>query len=222
MGWAIESEVTVAVSCIDSSEPIVFDVGGNVGDWSQEYRRQVSGGKLYIFEPQATCQTEIRNKKIPNSELVCSAVGKENSELTLFSSHENDGSASLHERGESFFEVNKYIGTVVQVLSLDDFAAENQIDSIDYIKFDIEGHELFALEGLKSLLSAGKVKAFSFEFGFGNLNSRTNFRDFWDLLNANYVISIITPSGKLEVISSYYEDIEFYRGVSNFVARLKK
>lgn len=221
-GWALSSEVAIAVSCIDSSEPTVFDVGGNKGDWAQEFRRKIAGGKLYIFEPQRTCQKEIRSRNIEGSELVCSAVGKEESELTLYSSNETDGSASLHERGDSFFDENEYQGQVVPVLSLDDFAAEKGIDFIDYIKFDIEGHELYALEGLKRLLSARKVKAFSFEFGSGNLNSRTHFRDFWNLLNKDYTISIMTPSGKLEEVDSYYEDLEFYRGVSNFVAQLRK
>ena len=129
---------------------------------------------------------------------------------------------SLHERGDSFFTENVYEEKVVDVISLDDFAIENGLTFIDYAKFDIEGHELFALEGFQTFISSGKVGAFSFEFGSGNLNSKTTFRNFWDFLHENYLIYIITPSGKLEIIEQYYEDLEFYRGVSNFIARLKK
>ncbi|MFN7840933.1 MAG: hypothetical protein ACK5N9_04335, partial [Pirellula sp.] len=63
--------------------------------------------------------------------------------------------------------------------------------------------------------------AFSFEFGSGNLNSRTSFRDFWNLLSADYDLNIVTPSGYLTLLPAYYEDFEFYRGVSNFIAILK-
>jgi FkbM family methyltransferase len=221
MGWALSAEVQVAVDSVDTEEPIVFDVGGNLGDWAQEFRARKSGGKIYIFEPQKTCQEKILEKGIRDSELICSAVGKEKAELVLYSSHETDGSASLHERNDSFFEESEYKEHKVEVISLDDFVFQRKIEQIDYIKFDIEGHELFALEGLQKTLAAGKVKAFSFEFGSGNLNSRSNFRDFWNLLHKNYRIFIITPSGRLEEIDSYYEDLEFYRGVSNFVAKLK-
>lgn len=221
MGWALSAEVDVAASSVTNDKPVVFDVGGNLGHWSELFRERIPGGVLYIFEPQQACQQSIREKAIPNAELVCSAVGKEKSTMTLYSSSETDGSASLHERGDSFFEEREYSEQTVNVLSLDEFSQEKNLTFIDYVKFDIEGHEFFALEGFQNYLSQGKVGAFSFEFGSGNLNSKTCFRDFWEMLHDHYSIFIITPSGALEEIKEYYEDLEFYRGVSNFVAKLK-
>lgn len=222
MGWALDSEVEVALGCIKRKNPVVFDVGANVGDWSQSYRSKKSDGRLFMFEPQIPCQEAIKNKHIPDSELIESAVGKEKSRLKMFSSSPTDGSASFHKREDSFFEDNTYEEYQVEVISLDDFIEAKQIEFVDYIKFDIEGHELEALLGLSKALSKKAIGAFSFEFGSGNLNSRTCFRDFWNLLSSDFDIFIITPSGRLDGITEYYEDMEFYRGVSNFVALLKK
>lgn len=221
MGWALDSEVAVALHCIKRKSPVVFDVGANVGEWSQKYRELQPNGSLYMFDPQVACQKAIIDKHIPNAELVKAAVGREKGKLSFYSSHPTDATASFHERKDSFFQGIEYVANEVDVVQLDQFISERNIDFIDYIKFDIEGHELEALAGLKSALNTGKIGAFSFEFGSGNINSRTCFRDFWELLNPSYRIFIITPSGDLVGIDDYYEDLEFYRGVSNFVAQLK-
>ena len=80
---------------------------------------------------------------------------------------------------------------------------------------------LFALRGATHALSQGIVRALSFEFGAGNVNSRTFFRDFWELLSPyGYGFHRICPGGTTLTISDYYEDLEFFRGVSNYLAVL--
>jgi FkbM family methyltransferase len=221
-GWELGPEVAVALECIRSENPVVFDVGANIGDWSAHYRTQTSKGRLFMFEPQPFCQNTISEKRIPNAELIKAAVGRQRGRLTLFSSSATDGSASLHKREDSVFQDRTYQPQEVDVICLDDFIAERGIAFVDFIKFDIEGHEFEALAGLKNSLANRKINAFSFEFGGGNLNSRTCFRDFWNLLSPNFDLFIITPSGKLDPVTDYYEDFEYYRSVSNFIAKLKR
>ena len=98
----------------------------------------------------------------------------------LHTSLEADGSASLDPRGGSFFANRTYASISTPVISLSDFIREKGIEFVDFVKFDIEGREMAALEGLKdSLAEEGSVGALAFEFGSANLNSRTSFRDFW-------------------------------------------
>jgi hypothetical protein len=87
---------------------------------------------------------------------------------------------------------------------------------------DIEGHELFALKGALAALGAKRIGALSFEFGAGNVNSRTFFRDFWQLLTPlGYELRRICPGGATTTLFEYYEDLEFFRGVTNYLAVLK-
>jgi hypothetical protein len=54
------------------------------------------------------------------------------------------------------------------------------------------------------------------------VNSRTFFRDFWELLAPlSFELRRICPGGKTTVVKSYYEDLEPFRGVTNYVAILR-
>ncbi len=90
------------------------------------------------------------------------------------------------------------------------------------MKMDIEGHELLALRGAEQALKSRRIGALAFEFGSSDINSRTFFRDFWDLLGAHgFSIARITPSGKAIALLDYYEDCEYFRGATNYIAELK-
>jgi hypothetical protein len=100
-----------------------------------------------------------------------------------------------------------------------DKVIEVQIEVIDFIKMDIEGAELDALHGATASLRAGKIRAIAFEFGCGNVNSRTYLRDFWDLLIPfHFSVFRITPGGALMPIAEYSEELEYFKDVSNYVA----
>jgi hypothetical protein len=110
----------------------------------------------------------------------------------------------------------------VPVVTIDSVIEDKKLDRIDFMKMDIEGHELFALKGAMQALEAHKIKALSFEFGSGNVNSRTYFRDFWNLLRPlDFEFHRICPGGMTVPVREYYEDLEVFRGVTNYIARLE-
>lgn len=221
-GWDLGSEIKAAQRVILREQPVIFDVGGNIGDWSRWLRQKVPGGHIYIFEPQPGCQEKIREDAIANTTLIPAAAGEENTETELYSAPITDGTASLHRRKDSYFKNIDYRTLKVRVIRLDDFIAEHNFAFVDFVKMDIEGHELFALKGMATALAAAKIGALSFEFGSSNLNLRTQFGDFWELLTAKYSLYRITPAGRLILVSAYYEDMEFYRGATNYLAVLKE
>ena len=222
-GWDMKEEVQAAVSRIGRARPVVFDVGANVGNWSQSFLQAIPDAKVFMFDPSPGCQAAIRQKALPGITLFPFALGEVAEQKNYFSSSATDGSASLHSRHDTPFQDLTYQSTVVEVRTLDELIESEQIDFVDFMKMDIEGHELFALRGAKRALAAGKIRALSFEFGCGNINSRTCFRDFWELLTAaNFAIYRITPSGKNIPVDDYYEDDEYFRGATNFVAELKR
>ncbi len=222
-GWDMDEEVRAAVTRIKNPQPIVFDVGANVGNWSQGLLKAIPSAKVYMFDPSLGCQAAIREKALPGVTFFSCALGEISERKTYFSSSATDGSASLHARRDTPFQDQTYSQSTVEVRTLDEVIESEKINFVDFIKMDIEGHELFALRGAKRALAAGKIGALSFEFGCGNINSKTFFRDFWELLTgANFAIHRITPCGKDILIGSYYEDDEYFRGATNFVAELKR
>jgi len=222
-GWDLSEEVRAAVIRIHRPQPVVFDVGANVGNWTQSLLQFIPDAKVYMFDPSPGCQQTIRSKKLPGITLIPSALGEAAGQMPYFSSSATDGSASLHLRRDTPFQQFKYEQSFVEVRTLDEVIASGKIDFVDFMKMDIEGHELFALRGAKQALAAGKIGALSFEFGCGNINSRTFFRDFWELLTQyGYNIYRVTASGRDIPVNHYYEDDEYFRGATNFVAELKQ
>ncbi|MEI8291588.1 MAG: FkbM family methyltransferase [Verrucomicrobiota bacterium] len=221
-GWDLREEVRGAVLRIRRPRPVVFDVGANVGSWTQNLLQLVPGAKVYMFDPSPGCQAAIREKNLPGVAIIPCALGETPGEMLYYTSSPTDGSASLHPRRDTPFETFNYRQMIVPVRTLDEIIETEKIDFVDFMKMDIEGHELFALKGARRALAAGKIRALSFEFGCGNVNSRTFFRDFWDLLGAaDFAIYRITPGGKNILVADYYEDAEYFRGATNYIAELK-
>ena len=220
-GWALNTEINAAKSVIKNSSPIIFDVGANIGEWSLLLHKIFPESQIFLFEPQPACQQIIVDKNIPNSELIPKAVSSTSGVVQLYTSAENSEIASIHQRQDSYFEQNIFTPMEVETITLDSVIENHGLACIDFLKMDIEGHELDALKGATKSLEARRIKALSFEFGSGNINSRTFFRDFWDLLHPlNYQIYRILPSSRLMPIKEYYEDCEYFRGVTNYIAVL--
>jgi FkbM family methyltransferase len=216
-GWDLNAEITAARAFIRDGAT-VFDVGANKGEWSRAIQERVANLRLYLFEPQKACAPFL---EIDGAVLTQAAVGEKNGRAVLHSPGDAAGNASLHERKDTYFQQQSFTSSEVELVSIDSFMASHAIASVDFMKMDIEGHELFALRGASRALARGAIRAMSFEFGSGNINSRTFFRDYWDLLTEHgYEIFRVLPRGRTLRIAKYDEDLEYFRGVSNYLAVL--
>lgn len=140
---------------------------------------------------------------------------------TLYSAGDAAGNASLHERRDTYFIDQSFSPVTVPQVAIDSVIAKYAIATVDFMKMDIEGHELFALRGAQHSIEAGTIRALSFEFGSGNINSRTFFRDYWDLLTGHgYRLHRVLPGGRLLETERYSEELEYFRGVSNYISCL--
>jgi|ERR1035438_1127394 FkbM family methyltransferase len=222
-GWDRDSEVNAALFLTHRSEPVILDVGANVGSWAEGFLAAKPAAKVFMFEPLPGCRDQIANKQsLRNAQIVPAAVGEQAGKARIYVSESTDESASLYPRKEVFFKGRTYSELEVDVVAIDDVIKNEQLEFVDFLKMDIEGHELFALHGAKDALREHRIGALLFEFGSGNINSRTFFREFWDILTSSgFRIWRIAPGGRLVAITEYYEDLEYFRGVSNYVAELK-
>jgi FkbM family methyltransferase len=220
-GWHTGEELAAA-RFIHREDPVIMDIGANRGWWTVELRRLIGErGRWLLIDPAAECCVLLR--KINGVEVIETAVGEQKGKAKFYTSGNGSGLASLHERHDSLMQLNKEDLMVeereVAVTTIDAILDERGIDIVDMAKMDLEGHELFALRGAIKSLKTRRLRALTFEFGAGNVNSRTFFRDFWDLLTGyGYRLHRICPSGKTVPVSEYYEDLEFFRGVTNYIA----
>ncbi len=218
-GWHLGEELAAA-RFIHRENPVILDIGANKGWWTIELRRLIGeGGRWILVDPAAECCALLR--KLKGVEVIEAAVGEQRGRAKFYTPGDASGFASLHERRDSHARMEHLIleEREVAMTTIDEILDERGIETVDLAKMDLEGHELFALRGAAKSLKTHRLRALTFEFGTSNVNSRTFFRDFHDLLAGyGYRIHRIYPSGKTVPILEYYEDLEFFRGVTNYIA----
>ena len=139
---------------------VALDVGANIGIVSIWLSRRAK--RVYSFEPDTSnaefARHNLKLNNVSNVDLRELAVGKQS------------GQADFHVR-ESFGHHGmqpKHITKVsqtrkVDVVTLDEFCSQNEIQEISVLKIDTEGGELDALTGFENYLSNNKVKMIIFE-----------------------------------------------------------
>lgn len=197
---------------------VVFDVGANQGDFARAVVKILNTRvKIHCFEPSPTT-FRILEKTLhanPNIQLHNLGLSERQEEATLYLDKEGSGCASLYRRnlGQGLVMA---LTEQVRLRGLDEFCAESGIDHIHYLKLDVEGHELGVLRGASRMISAGAIDWIQFEFGGCNLDSRTYFRDFFDLLNSRYALYRLLRNGFAPI--RYYNEKQEVFSTTNFVA----
>jgi hypothetical protein len=140
--------------------------------------------------------------------------------VTLYSNKKGSGLASIYNRRLNHFNIDLKYKELIHLESLDNFCKNKEIDHINFLKLDIEGHEYKVLKGAKDLISKNSIDFIQFEFGGANIDSRTYFQDFYYLLVPYYNIHRILKDG-LMTIDKYKETHENFI-TTNFLAISKK
>jgi len=203
---------------------IIFDVGANQGDYCTELIKNIliEDLQIWCFEPSADTFKKLQLNLSAKTNIFLNNIGfsNQNQQVPLYANEPGALTASLFPLERAFGATGKLSDfEMVTIKKIDDFLVEKDIPYIDLLKLDIEGNELNALYGAGNAIKAGKIKAIQFEFGTCNIDSRTFFRDFWNLLSPQYRIYRLLKDG-LYHITQYSEYDEVFATI-NYYAELK-
>lgn len=136
----------------------IVDVGGNRGQFALAARHWCPEAKIISFEPlPKPCEKFL--KLFSDDENVCLhpvAIGYENNEVTIHVSCQDDSSSLLPitHLQETLFPGTKEKETKrIQVKTLDAVITPDEIITPALLKLDVQGYELYALQGCDMLLS---------------------------------------------------------------------
>lgn len=191
----------VLPAIIENDNPIFFDVGANIGKYSTSLSDTFPNATIYAFEPHPNNFSVLKESSTLNKlKSYNVAVGDVRGELTLYDRADQNGSthASLHEAVISEIHKQDTVTFTVAVETLDDFAKDEKLTHIDFLKIDTEGNELAVLKGASTLLENGNIRCIHFEFNEMNIVSRVFFRDFRKTL-CNYDLFRLLPNGLLHL-----------------------
>ena len=147
-------------------DDISFDVGANIGLYTLWMSKFNVNGAVHSFEPDEKNYISLqKNVQVNNlGHVHINRLGIADKNGVLYLTRNIDVENHL---------INEKTSDAVEILiiSLDEYCKRNSIDKIRYLKIDIEGFELAALQGAEGLLRRGAIDVIQLEINNSLLNS---------------------------------------------------
>ena len=197
----------------------LFDIGANVGNYSIGLDESVTADRrIYSFEPFSKVFVELDKLKEKIKSFYPFQIGFSDKVQTqkFLSSSVFSEVGGLYNKDFTPFGFTLDLSEEVHFETVDNFCQERDISHIHLLKVDVEGHDLFVLNGARKMLSENKIDFIQFEFGAANYLSKTYLFDFFQLLSPNYRVFKLLKNGFME-IKEYNTDIEIHI-LSNYIA----
>lgn len=204
-------EVALVKQLIGGRLQLGVDVGGNRGDYSAALRSFFADMEIHIFEPSATNIHKLteRFRSDKNMIIVPKALSDADGSAILHSDVPGSGLGSLVERRLQHFNIGFEVKESIETIQFEKYWKTRLASRpLDFIKLDIEGHELKALHGMGKALES--TRAVQFEFGGCNIDTRTFFQDFWYFFTErSFALYRMSPFGLVN-IERYQESQECF------------
>ncbi len=137
--------------------------------------------------------------------------------MELYINEESSGINSLYNRRLEGLGISYSGCETVKVTTVDNYCCGNAISHIDFLKVDVEGHELAVMRGAAEMLKKQAIDYIQFEYGGCWIDSRTLFMDMYDFLTGyGYVVGKIMPEG-IDFYDRYDQRLETFQ-MANFFA----
>lgn len=133
-------------------EMIFVDVGANLGEYTLFAAKRLPRGKVLAFEPlssiRSVLEENIRLNGFTNIEVYPVGLSSHAEMMTI---HEFD---DVHEGLATFYpgERSGRASVAVELKTLDEVVSSSRLQRVDFIKIDIEGGELKALQGCRQVI----------------------------------------------------------------------
>lgn len=190
---------------------VLFDIGSNKGEWIQTVLNML-GGKFVVhgFEPNPGA-FEILETNIKADNVVLNNYGFSSceEETVLYVPTKKDSTSKSASALSSVYprkifntwSDSNVVEQKVTLRTLDSVVEELGFEKINFLKIDVEGHELAVLKGARQLFADGKVNVGQIEVGGTLEDSGVTIKDFVEFLNEyNYGLYFgdITPLNELK------------------------
>lgn len=194
---------------------VVFDIGAHVGDWANMALKINPELRIHCFEPGKENFAKLAGN-VPADRALCNPFGLSSSsrEMPFYIFRNAPGLNSLYRRQglEDGWGLETPEETETITLdTLDQYCREKDIQEIDFMKVDVEGHELEVFKGGTGLFREGRVRAVQFEYGGCNIDAKVLLKDLFEYFEGvNYLFFKILPE-KLRPVERYDQRLENFK-----------
>jgi FkbM family methyltransferase len=215
---AIDGEALLMQKFLKPND-VVFDIGGNHGEWSTFALKYQPSIQIMTFEPVPFVFKSLKNALEPysNVQLFNYALSDQSGTAVFHYYPEADGLSGFYYREVLRGDHPDPLILEVNQTTLDVFCESKGINKIDFIKIDTEGAEWKILKGAKNLLKNQQIRAIQFEYGGCYVDAKTTLRDVMLYFKENrYIVFRIVPTGLVH-IAKWKSSLENYH-LSNYFA----
>lgn len=160
---------------IKITDPVIFDVGANVGSTLGEFKDWWPDSTVHCFEPQEECWESLEKQasQYANHNAIinkCAAGSVSNVNATFYSHDITSGQSGFNKintksldsvdlnKLSDFEAIQKYEETLnhereVEIVRSDDYMDSSGIEHVDLLKIDTQGYEPEVLEGFGKKLN---------------------------------------------------------------------
>lgn len=200
---------------------VIFDVGANIGEWTDLVSKIIPEAKVYSFEPSPqTFKTLSQNKFSENVKTFNIGLGEKNETIDFFVFGDDSTLNSAFDRN---LENNNLHAEVEKAnfKTLDSFCEEQNINNISFLKIDTEGNELSVLKGAERYIKAGKIDAIQLEYGGTYIDARYLLKDIFTYFKDKPYTLYKMMQHRLVECPKYIPEFENFQ-YANYIAKLKK
>ncbi len=199
---------------------VLLDVGANQGGYALAANAILKNCAIYCFEPapKTFVKLQAAAASFSNIQIFNFGLSAQKAQSSLFFSESVSGLASLYDR-PVFREKGMNAASVsISLDTVDSFCEKRGITEIDFLKLDVEGHELEVLKGAGEMIKNRRIDYIQFEFGGTDIDARVFLKDFFEFLGSNYQIFRILKDG-LQIVE--YDETQEIFTTTNYLAQLK-
>ena len=192
---------------------VVFDVGANVGEWTQALIQQIESDRgqdlqVWAFEPSPETHALLSKRNGDRDEITCIPAALSNTEGSgqLMMASATGGTNTLVYDNE--LEYGAFGMVDVEKRTATSFCQLHKIDHIHLFKCDTEGHDLSVIQGASSLLAQERIDILQFEYNHRWVYARAFLKDVFEMLaDSPYHIAIIRPT-RIELFPEWHPELD--------------
>lgn len=192
----------------------VIDVGAHAGQFSKLFARMASQGQVYAFEPSAYARSILTRSlafnRMSHVKVIPMGLSDAPGELILHTPIKARGGLGfgIAHFGDDGQDTRDTMDQAVPLTTLDDFAEQEGLTRLDFLKADVEGWEVNVLKGGLKTLAKHKPALF-LEISDASLaRAGAKPTDIWDLLR---------PLGYHALKAPDFVAVDGYAGVEDYL-----
>lgn len=159
---------------------IAFDVGANIGEWS-ELAMACGAAHVHAFEIVPATAETFDQRLGDDDRVTLNRVGLGAAPGSLAIHYYPDNPA-LSTTARAFPHDLPHTEVTVEVVTGDEYLASTGLERVDLLKIDVEGEEPNVLRGFAGALADGRIGAIQFEYGVVAALERFLIIDFYEML----------------------------------------